>query len=84
MAAPSNKLYGKMWDSFVLPQENGSSKRFYFKANRKTLGFFKNGKAIFKIPLRLADRHVFRWRSLGILNVFNILNLKQVWKTLKN
>ena len=43
MAAPSNKLYGKMWDSFVLTQENGSSKRFYFKANRKTLGFFKNG-----------------------------------------
>ena len=41
MAAPSNKLYGKMWDSFVSTQENGSSKRFYFKANRKTLGSFK-------------------------------------------
>ena len=32
--------------------------------------------------LRLKDRHVFMWRSLGILKVFNTLTLKQViWKT---
>ena len=37
---------------------------------------------IFKIPLRLRDRHVFVWQSLDILNVFNTLTLKHIfWKT---
>ena len=37
---------------------------------------------IFKIPLRLRDRHVFMWQSMKILNVFNSLTLKQIfWKT---
>ena len=37
---------------------------------------------IFKIVLRLRDRYVFMQNSLEILNVFNTLNLKQIfWKT---
>ena len=37
---------------------------------------------IFKIALRLRDRHAFMWQSLKILNVFNTLTLKQIfWKT---
>ena len=37
---------------------------------------------IFKIALRLRDQHVFMRQSLEILNVFNTLDLKQIfWKT---
>ena len=37
---------------------------------------------IFKIALRLRNRHIFMWQSVEILNVFNILTLKQIfWKT---
>ena len=36
---------------------------------------------IFKIALRLRDRHVFMWKSVEILNVFIALILKQIlWK----
>ena len=37
---------------------------------------------IFKIALRLRDRHVFMWQSVKVSNVFNTLTLKQIfWKT---
>ena len=37
---------------------------------------------VFKIALRLRDRHVFMWQSLEILNVCNNITLKQFfWKT---
>ena len=37
---------------------------------------------IFKIPLRLRDRHVFIWQWVKLSNVFNTLTLKQIfWKT---
>ena len=37
---------------------------------------------IFKIVLRLRDCHDFMRQPVGILNVFNTLNLKQIfWKT---
>ena len=37
---------------------------------------------IFKIPLRLRDRHVFIWQWVKLSNVFNTLALKQIfWKT---
>ena len=37
---------------------------------------------IFKIALRLRNRHVFMWQSVKILNVFNTLTLKHIfWKT---
>ena len=39
----------------------------------------KNGTRVFKLALRLRDRHVFMGQSLGILNVFNVLTLKQVF-----
>ena len=37
---------------------------------------------IFKIALRLRDRHVFIWQSTKVSNVFHTLTLKQIsWKT---
>ena len=37
---------------------------------------------IFKIALRLRDRHVFMCQSKKVLNIFNTLTLKQIyWKT---
>ena len=37
---------------------------------------------IFKIDFRLRDRHTFIGQSVGVLNVFNTLTLKQIfWKT---
>ena len=37
---------------------------------------------ILKIALRLRDRHIFMWKSVEILNVFNTATLKQIfWKT---
>ena len=37
---------------------------------------------IFKIALCLRGRHVFMWQSVEILNVFNTINLKQIfWNT---
>ena len=37
---------------------------------------------IFKIDLRLRGRHTFIGQSVGVLNVFNTLTLKQIfWKT---
>ena len=36
---------------------------------------------IFKIALRLRDRHDFMWQSMKVSNVFNTLTLKQIlWK----
>ena len=34
---------------------------------------------IFKIALRLRDRHVFMWQSVKASNVFNTLTLKQIF-----
>ena len=37
---------------------------------------------IFKIALRLRDRHVFVWELVETLNIFNTVTLKQnSWKT---
>ena len=37
---------------------------------------------IFKIALRLRDRHAFMWQSVKVSNVFNTLTLEQIfWKT---
>ena len=53
---------------FVLIQENAFSLRSHFKANT-VLG-------IFKIALRLRDRHVFLLQSVEILNDFITLASK--------
>ena len=42
---------------FVLTQENAFLWRFYFKANRKSIGSFKIG--VFKIALHLRERYAF-------------------------
>ena len=56
--------------------------RFHFKANtEKAKVLLKAVLGIFKIALRLRDRHVFMWKSVEILNVFIALILKQIlWK----
>ena len=38
---------------------------------------------IFKIALRLRDRHDFMWQSVKVSNVFNTLTLKQIFKRMK-
>ena len=77
------KVYGKIWVGFVLTLENAFSQSFHFEANRKSIDSPKKTVlGIFKITLRLRDRHVFMWQSLEILTDFNILTLKQIfWKT---
>ena len=60
---------------FVWTFENAFSRIFHFRAKITVLG-------IFKIALRLRDRHGFMWQSVKVSNVFNTLTLKQIfWKT---
>ena len=68
---------------FVLTFENAFSESFHFKANRKSIGSSKKSVlGIFKIALRLRDRHVFMSQSVKVSNVFNTLTLTQIfWKT---
>ena len=72
---------------FILTQENTFSYRFDFKANRKSTGSSTKKKkktvlGIFKLALRLIDRHVFMWQSVEILKVFDTLPWKKIfWKT---
>ena len=55
---------------------------FILKPSERTEVILKTLLGIFKIALRLQDRHVFTWQSVKILNVFSTLNLKQIfWKT---
>ena len=65
---------------FVLTLENTFSQRFHFKTNRKSIGSSKKTVlGIFKIALRLRDRHVFIWQSVEILSVFNTATLKHIF-----
>ena len=58
---------------FVLTLKSAFSRRFHFQANRKSIGSSKKTVLeIFKIALRLRDRHVFMWRSVKILSIFSI------------
>ena len=58
---------------FVLTLKNAFSRRFHFQDNRKSIGSSKKTVLeIFKIALRLRDRHVFMWRSVKILSIFSI------------
>ena len=55
---------------------------FILKPRERAWIVLKTVLGIFKIAFRLRDRHVFMWQSLGILNLFNTLTLKQFfWKT---
>ena len=71
MVAPFSKFYGKIWVGFfVLTLEIAFFRGFIYE-----LG-------IFKLALRLRDRHVFMRKSVENLNVFNTLTLKQTfWKS---
>ena len=43
---------------FVLKQENADSQRFYFKVNRKIIGFSKEGARNFYIGKYFLNRHL--------------------------
>ena len=68
-------------ESVVLTKENDFSSSFHFKDDRKSIGSSKKTLlGIFKIALRLRDRHVFMWQSLEILNIFNILTFNKFFE----
>ena len=74
MVASCGNFYGKTLIGFCL----NIRKRFLLVFILKPTGFL----GIFKIALRLRDRHVFMWQSVKVSNVFNTLILKQIfWKT---
>ena len=71
MVASFSNFYGKTWLGFCL----NIRKHFFLEFS------FLSQQLIFKIPLRLRDRHVFMWQSVKVLNVFNTLTLIQIfWK----
>ena len=86
MAASLNMFYGKMWDCFVLTQENAFSWRFCFKANRKILWYpLKTVLGIFKTPpfkrsacFYVTDNHYVFWTFNTL--TFNTSTLKQVFQ----
>ena len=60
--------------------EDDSSRKFHFKASRKSTGSFKKRYQEFsKKALRLTDRHVFMRQLVEPLNVLNALTLKQIF-----
>ena len=66
-----NKFYSQVLVGFCFNTKNRFFSEFLWKT---VLG-------IFKIALRLWDQHISVWQSLEILNVFNVLTLKEVfWK----
>ena len=68
---------------FVLTNENSSSEMFHCKAIKKSIGpLWKTVLGIFKIALRLKDRHVFMWQLLELFSIFNTITLIKIfWKT---
>ena len=81
--ASFNSFYGKMWVGFFLKHRKilcfwG----FILKSTKRAWAPLKMALEIVKVILCLSKRDVFMWQSLGILNVFTTLYLKQgLWKT---
>ena len=76
------KFFDKIWVGFCLNTRERFFLEVQFQIQQKEQRFFlKTVIEIFKIALRLRDRHVFMWQPLEILNDFNTLTLKQIfWK----
>ena len=53
---------------------------FILKPRERGWVLLKMVLGVFKIALRLRDRHAFMWQPLKILNVFTTLILKPIWK----
>ena len=68
---------------FALTQEKASRRGFTLKPRKIPYAFLKTVLGMFKIVLRLRQRHVFMSQSLGILNIFNTLNLNKFSESLK-
>ena len=83
MIASFNNFYGKNWVGFCLNIRKRFFLEFSFQSQQKEHKFFwKMLLGIFKMGLRLRDRHVFMCQSVKVSNVFNTLTLKQIfWKT---
>ena len=61
MAPPFNKFYDKIWVSFCLNTERRFFFEVSFSSQQKEHRFFQKAVlGIFKIALRLRDRHVFQ------------------------
>ena len=76
-----SKVYGEIWVGFCLNTEKQFFLEVSFWSQQKEHGFlWKMVLEIFKIALRLWDRNVFMWQSLEVLNVFNTLTLKQIFR----
>ena len=78
MVASFSNFYGKTWVSFGLNIRKRSFLEFSFKSQQPTV------LGIFKIALRLRDRHVFMWQSVKVSNVLNTLTLKQIFAKTKS
>ena len=85
MVAPFSKFYGKIWVSFCLNTGKGCFLEVSFSSQQKERHrfFYKTVLGIFKIALRLKDRHVFMWRLVKISNIFSALTLKQIFQKTK-
>ena len=83
MVVPFSKFYCKIWVSFCLNTGKRFFLEFSFSSQQKEhMFFYKAVLGIFKVTLRLRDRHVFMWRSVKILEIFNSLNhFSKNWST---
>ena len=80
MIASFSNIYRKIWVGFCLDIQNAFLRVLILKPTERAKILLKMVLGIFKIALRLRDRHVFMWQS--VLNVFNTLILIQIfWKT---
>ena len=85
MVAPFSKFYGQMLVGFCLNTGKRFFFRFHFKDNRKSIDSSKKKVlGIFKIAVRLRDRHVFIWQSVEVLNDSNTLTLKHIFWKMEN
>ena len=72
-----SRVYGKIWVGFCVNIRKTLFLRgFILKPTARALVLPKTVLGIFKIPLRFRDRHVFTWKLLETLNVFNTSTLK--------
>ena len=78
-----HQLLGKIWVRFRLNTgKHFALEVFVLKPQERAWTLLNTNLGIYKIALRLRDRHVFMWQPLEILNVFTTLFLKLIfWKT---
>ena len=74
----------KTWGGSCLnTQKRYLLKVLFWSQHKKHRFFWKTVLGIFKTALCLRDRYAFMWQSVKILNFFNTLTLKQIFKKMK-